>query len=415
MTNSSRRQFLPALAAAALFAALLAGCNSGRPGVVVEGDQLTVITSAPLSGDLEAEGQAMVNGERLALADANGLIGRFTVSLTVLNSVQARMRLPSETRVASNARTAVLSPTSVAYIGDYDSIATAISLPLTNQGGIAQLSPLAGYGGFTSSAQAGLDEPRRFYPSGKKSFFRLAPSNLREAAAQASLQAEQGCKSSFVVFSDSPTGKRAAATISAALKAEAIEIAASASVGGEASQVRRVAKQIVSSNADCLSYWGPVNLLAAQLFNRLISAEPGLKFFVGRAGDSAPFTENLSARAQRATLVTIPGPDPERLGAAGTAFTKRYRAQFGSDPGLAGLYGYAAMNDVLGAIDRAGERGNDRSAVLSELHASGRRSSVLGSYSYDASGDSTLNAFIVWRIIGGELVASPQLTAAIAG
>lgn len=411
MTNSHRRLFL----FAAVIAAVLAGCDSGRPGVVVEGDQLTVVTSAPLSGDLAAAGQAMVNGERLALAEANGLVGPFTVSLTVLNSVQGRMRLPSEGQVASNARAAVLAPTSIAYIGDYDSAGTAISLPLTNQGGIAQISPLAGYGGLTSATQAGLDEPQRFYPSGKKTFFRLAPSNLKETAAQASLQAQQGCKSSFVAFSDSATGKRAAVAISAALEAASISTAGSAPSGSRASDVRTLSEQITSSGADCLAYSGPASIVAAQLFNRLIIAEPGLKFFVGRAGNSAPFTENLSARAQRATLVTTPGPDPDRLGAAGAAFTKRYRAQFGSDPGLAGLYGYAAMADVLGAIARAGQSGNDRSAVLAQLRASDNRSSVLGSYNYDGSGDATLNAFTVSRIIGGELVASPQLTAAIAG
>ncbi len=414
MTNSSRPQLRLALAAAALLTAALAGCGSGQPGVVVEGDQLTVVTSAPLSGDLEASGQAMVNGERLALAEADGLIGPFTVSLTVLNSVQGRMRLPSEAQVASNARAAVLAPTSIAYIGDYDSAATAVSLPLTNQGGIAQISPLAGYAGFTSSAQAGLDEPQRFYPSGKKTFFRLAPSNLREVAAQASLQAEQGCRSSFVAFSDSATGKRAGAAMSAALKAESIDTAATAAAASTPRDLRGVAQQIISSGADCLAYSGPTSVVAAQLFNRLIIAEPALKLFVGRAADSAPFTENLSARAQRATLVTTPGPDPDRLGAAGAAFTKRYRAQFGSDPGLAGLYGYAAMTDVLAAIGRAGQSGNDRSAVLAQLRASDNRSSVLGRYSYSGSGDSTLNAFVVSRIIGGQLVASPQLTAAIA-
>ncbi len=415
VTIFSRARVLLIFATAAISAAILSGCGGGgRPGVVVQGDQLSVITSAPLSGDLEQPGRAMVNGERLALAEANGLAGPFAVSLTVLNSVQGEMRLPSDGQVASNARVAVLTPTSIAYIGDYDSAGTSISLPLTNQGGIAQLSPLAGYGGFTGTAQAGLDEPRRFYPSAKKSFFRLAPSSVKETAAQASLQANQDCKSSFVAFSDSQSGERSAAALVVALKAESVARAGSAATGRTPSQLRNLAQEIISSSADCLAYSGPMNVAAAALFNRLIIADPALRFFVGRAGDSAPFTENLSARAQRATLVTTPGPDPQRLGVAGAAFTKRFRAQFGSDPGLAGLYGYAAMSDVLAAIARAGDRGNDRSAVIAQLRATDRQSSVLGSYGYSAGGDSTLDAFIVSRIVGGQLVASPQLTAAIA-
>ena len=90
--------------------------------------------------------------------------------------------------------------------------------------------------------------------------------------------------------------------------------------------------------------------------------------FVGRAGASPSFTENLSARAQRATLVTTPGPDPLRLDSAGAAFTKRYKAQFGTAPGTAGLYGYEAMLDILDAIRSSGASGNDRSSVLAKLN-----------------------------------------------
>ena len=39
---------------------------------------------------------------------------------------------------------------------------------------------------------------------------------------------------------------------------------------------------------------------------------------------------------------------------------------------------------------------------------------ALGRYSYDANGESTLSAFTVSRVVGGQLVGSPALTAAIA-
>ena len=355
----------------------------------------------------------MVNGERLALADANGVAGPFTVSLTALNSVQGEMRLSSEARVASNARTAVLAPNSIAYIGDYDSTATAISLPLTNQGGIAQISPLSAYSGFTNSAQAGLDEPRRFYPSGRKTFFRLVANQLRETKAQAALQAQQGCKSSFLVYSESELGKRSAAAMAAALKSKSVDTVGRAASSGRSSDVSTVAAAVERSGADCLSYAGPISVAAAQLLNRLIAARPSLAFFGGRGADNPAFSENLSARAQRATLVIGPGPDPQRLGPTGASFTRRYRAQFGAEPGVAGLYGYAAMADVLDAIRRSGAQGNDRSAVLAALKTTDRRRSVLGRYNYGANGDSTLTAFIVSRIVGGQLVTSPALTAAI--
>ena len=55
----------------------------------------------------------------------------------------------------------------IAYLGDYDSGATAISLPLINDAGILQISPASRYVGLTSAQYAGQDEPDRFYPDGK--------------------------------------------------------------------------------------------------------------------------------------------------------------------------------------------------------------------------------------------------------
>ncbi len=61
----------------------------------------------------------------------------------------------------------------IAYLGDFDSGATAISLPLMNAAGILQVSPASPYVGLTSSFEAGQDEPERFYLSGKRTFVRL--------------------------------------------------------------------------------------------------------------------------------------------------------------------------------------------------------------------------------------------------
>jgi len=67
------------LAATLIGAAVLASCAgsaavSERPGVLVPGDKLTVYSSAPLSGESRQSGEALVNGQRLALVDAESRI-----------------------------------------------------------------------------------------------------------------------------------------------------------------------------------------------------------------------------------------------------------------------------------------------------------------------------------------------------
>ena len=46
---------------------------------------------------------------------------------------------------------------------------------------------------------------------------------------------------------------------------------------------------------------------------------------------------------------------------------------------------------LLDAIERAGDAGSDRSAVIDEVLATRERQSILGEYSIDEDGDTTLD------------------------
>ena len=60
------------------------------------------------------------------------------------------------------------------------------------------------------------------------------------------------------------------------------------------------------------------------------------------------------------------------------------------------------MSAVLDAIARAGSR--DRAAVVRAFFATRDRDSVLGRYSIDANGDTTLSTYGVVRIRSGRFV-----------
>jgi branched-chain amino acid transport system substrate-binding protein len=59
------------------------------------------------------------------------------------------------------------------------------------------------------------------------------------------------------------------------------------------------------------------------------------------------------------------------------------------------------MSVVLAAIRRAGARGNDRQAVIEGFFAVRSRASVLGSYSIQPDGETTLSRYGVDRVRGG--------------
>ena len=69
------------------------------------------------------------------------------------------------------------------------------------------------------------------------------------------------------------------------------------------------------------------------------------------------------------------------------------------------LYGYEAMSLTLDAIERAAEQGEvDRASVIEQLFATKDRESVLGTYSIDENGDTTLTDYGAYSIENGALV-----------
>ena len=114
-------------------AAGLAGCASGGSGLE-PGEHVNVYVSMPLRGPEAASGRDIVDGARLALADANDKAGELRVDAVYLDDTSGDGSGSgwSPATAAANARRASLDSAAIAYVGDFDSGATRFSLPITN-------------------------------------------------------------------------------------------------------------------------------------------------------------------------------------------------------------------------------------------------------------------------------------------
>ena len=59
------------------------------------------------------------------------------------------------------------------------------------------------------------------------------------------------------------------------------------------------------------------------------------------------------------------------------------------------------MNAILLAIENAGDNGDDRQAVIDAFFSIKDRDSVLGTYSIDENGDTTLKSYGGFRVNDG--------------
>ena len=394
------------LAALAVIGPAAAGCGGVSISGASEatGGQLAIYSSLPLQGPSAQIAQEMVNGERLALADAGGRIGRFRVGYVSLDDSNPSTGKFDPGVTASNAKMAAQDTSTIAYLGEYSSVATAVSLPLINAAGILQVSPASPYVGLTSSLDAGQYEPQRFYPSGRRTFGRLVPGDPGQAAAQAALMRALGVRSVYVVDDQNPfeiplaeivSGDAARAGIRVAGH-DSVAIAAGTAFSGEVEKIVRAGPQAVF-------FAGGPGPGAIAFWRALHGADPQMLLLGSSAMVSESFTAALGPAAG-STYLSTPALAVGQYPRAAARLLDAYRRHFGGDPGPYALYGYEAMSVVLGAIRRAGARGNDRQAVIEGFFATRDRASVLGSYSIQPDGESTLSRYGVDRVQHGRPV-----------
>ncbi len=401
---------LAALTAALLALPALAWVVTGCGGVSVSGaasaigNQLTIYSSLPLQGPSGEVSAQIVNGEKLALADAGGHVGAFKISYVSEDDSSPSNGQWAPGVTAGNAKAAAQDTSTIAYLGDYDSAATAVSLPLINAAGILQVSPASPYVGLTSSLDAGQDEPERFYPSGQRTFARLQPGDPAQAAAQARLMAELGVRKLYVLNDQDPFQIPLAQIVAGDAERTGIAVAGDDALDMTgATLFTGEIEKIVESGAQAVFFAGGAGASEVALWRQLHRADPHLLLLGSSTMASEAFTSQIGAAAV-STYLTTPILAARLYPPSAARVLGEYRRDFGREPGPEALYGYEAMSVVLEAIRRAGPRGDDRQAVIEAMFAVKDRDSVLGRYAIESDGETTLSPYGVDRVVNGSPV-----------
>jgi branched-chain amino acid transport system substrate-binding protein len=346
---------------------LTSGCATSGSGIQA-GERVTVYVSMPLRGPGAPDGRDVVRGARLALSDANGRAGKLGVRAVYLDDTDgrgARARW-SQAVTAANARAAAEDSSAIAYLGDLDSGATRASLPVTNEARMLQVSPASSAIDLVQPFLGAGDQfPDEIQATGERTFGRVIPSDEVQAEAGAVWAKRLGARQVGTVSDGSEFGQ----TMVRAFRE---------SFPGD---------RFTRSRHNFLYYGGgPERMLVS------IGSFPGMVI----ASDAL-----LGAPSELGLLVTSAAQDPSQLPAAGQRFARAFARRYGRQPGRYAAYGYEAMAVVLDSIRRAGDQGDDREAVVDAFFETRDRSSVLGTYSIDEVGNTTLDRLAGYRLIDG--------------
>jgi branched-chain amino acid transport system substrate-binding protein len=398
--------------AAAGIVLALAGCGNGNVdagGPEKGSGTVTIYSSMPLHGPERERSQDMVNAIKLALKDSGGKAGALMITYVSLDSSTRQDATWTSDRVLDNARTAVRDINAIAYIGEADSAATALSLPLTNEGDILQVSPTSAYDGLTRTGGVRTGEPERFYPSGKKTFGRMVPADHVQAAALVGYMKAEGVHTLAMLGDRDLDGGGLADQVSAAAAKQGVTVVDRGRIDATKGDLSGHAADIATTGADAFLFAGDSDTGAARIFRAVAAAAPGMQLFGPSAIADPSFIAAAGGAVERRLRITTPTLPPRLLPASARVFRARFRAEFGRAPAPEALQSYEATRAILASVAAAGAKGNDRDAVIRAFHAIRDRRSVLGTYSIDANGDTSLSSFAGNRLRGSRLVLDKVL------
>jgi branched-chain amino acid transport system substrate-binding protein len=373
------------------------------------GETVNVYSSLPLQGASRPQTTAMVEGIRLALQQNNGKAGDLTVKYTSLDDSTAQAGTWTPEATSANARRVAQDDSAVAYIGEFNSGASAISIPLLNEVPIAQISPANTAVGLTSD-EPGADEgePEKYYPSGERHYMRIVPKDTVQGAALATLMSEDGCGNVYILNDKEVYGAGLARNIESAAQEVGLEVLANEGIDPKAPNFRSQAATMSSEGAECFVFSGITANGAVQLYKDVAAALPDAQLYgpdgVAESGFVDPAEGGIPEDVASRVKVTVATLSPDEYPPEGQKFFDDFEAEYGEpNPDPYAVYGYEAMRLFLDTCEQLGADCTDRQAVIDALFQVKGRESVLGTYDIDENGDTTLTDYGVYTIKGGEL------------
>jgi branched-chain amino acid transport system substrate-binding protein len=398
------RRFAAAGAAALLSVGVAACGSSSSDSSGGSGDTVDFYSSLPLQGASKDQTGAMVQGMKLALAEANNKAGKFTVKYTSLDDSTAAVGNWDPGQTAKNAREAAQDTKAVYYMGEFNSGASAISIPILNQAALPQVSPANTYVGLTVAipGASAAGEPEKYYPSGKRTYLRIVPKDTIQAAALLETMKSDGC-TKVAVGNDKDTYGLGLATL---LEKEApkvgVTISSNTGLDKTAPNFRAYASKIKGEGADCFIFSGVTANGAVQVNKDVNAALPDAKLYgpdgTCESGFTNPGKKGVPATVGKQFQCTVATQDLSAY-PGGKAFLAAFKEKYGnSNPDPYAIYGYEAMKLGLDTVKNLGDKGNDKAAVLEALFNTKNRKSALGTYSFDENGDTSVTDYGLFKV-----------------
>jgi branched-chain amino acid transport system substrate-binding protein len=364
-----------------------------------------IVSDFPLQGGLRFSTGQMEEAIAFVLREREFRAGRFRVAYQSCDDSLASTGIYDVAKCASNAEAYAANELVLGVIGTVNSDCAVAAIPILNEatgGPLAMVSPLNSHPGLTRPGH-GLSIAE-LYPTGKRTYARVYPSDDYQGAALALLAQELGARRVAVVgtrgeaYADlvARSFRRAAASLG-------LEIAVSTAFDPQAESYEQLADRVAAARPDAVFVAGLLDTNGARVVADLRAALGGtVPILVPDGFTPLPlFTEQAGEAAEGVYVSLLGLPALEQAGEVLTAKARRFIAEFGatqpSGVEPSALFAAEAANVLLDAIARSD---GTRASVVDQLLAGETNDGFLGTFRFDENGDTTLNPVSIYRVTG---------------
>jgi branched-chain amino acid transport system substrate-binding protein len=370
--------------------------------------ELLLVADLPLQPGVLATTSPMVDAMTLALERREYKAGSYRVGLQVCDDATPGSVFLDEGACLANAHAYVENPSVIGIVGPFASPCAMLEIPILNRapgGPVAIVSASNTYVGLTRlTPGASSDEPGVYYPTGQRNYARVIPPDDVQAAADAIVAQRLGVKRVYVLDPLEYDVPMVADFIRAARRL-GIAIAGRQSWRAGQSSYAPLAALIARAGADGVFLAGASGPGSVRLL-RDLRARLGRSVQLMAADGFDPATAVLAGAAADGMTISQPGPSNDHLTGEGKQFVASFSKRFGAEPTRFALNAAQAIDVLLDAIARSD---GTRASVTRNLFTTRVSNGILGSFWITPTGDTTLNAVAIYRIIGGEVTTFATL------
>jgi branched-chain amino acid transport system substrate-binding protein len=355
--------------------------------------QYLIASDLPLIGGSRTQTVQMNKAIAYVLDQQSWKAGKYNIAFQACNDATAQLAKWDPTQCSANAHSYAGDSSLIGVVGTFNSGCAAIEIPVLNKapgGGLMLISPANTYGCLTEPCAG--PEPEKYYPSGKRTYARVAPSDPNQGAVDAKFLSDKGVKSVYILNDKEAYGLGVAKNFKGAAQALGMKITGFSAYDPKSPNFRALFTRINATHPGSVFIGGLIDENSGQLINDKV-AVLGDNNTVKLMLPDGFTTDAIFQRSQGGTpqaagaYFSVAGVGIDKYKGAALKFIDGFKSQLGGKP--VDPYAILGAQAAQVLLDAIGKSDGSRSSVIDNVYKTDIKNGLIGNFKLNSNGDLT--------------------------